>query len=68
MRVCLNEGNNRESFSIIFPERLLLKCKYQPPIYYSIHATNMESILAVISITELVVEIRPEKNSGPYEI
>ena len=28
----------------------------------------MESILAVINTTELVVEIRPEINSGPYEI
>ena len=28
----------------------------------------MESILAVINTTELVVEIRPEKNSGPYGI
>ena len=28
----------------------------------------MESILAVINTTELVVEMRPEKNSGPYEI
>ena len=68
MRVCLNEGNNHQSFSIIFPERLRLKCKYQPLICYSIHTTNMESILAVINTTELVVEMRPEKNSGPYEI
>ena len=61
-------GKQPSKFSIIFPERLRLKCKYQPLICYSIHTTNMESILAVINTTELVVEMRPEKNSGPYEI
>ena len=29
---------------------------------------NIESILAVMSTTELVVEIRREKDSGPYGI
>ena len=29
---------------------------------------NIESILAVMNTTELVVEIRPEKNSGAYGI
>ena len=29
---------------------------------------NIESILAVMNTTELVVEIRPEKNSGPHGI
>ena len=28
--------------------------------------TNIESILAVMNTTELVVEMRPKKNSGPY--
>ena len=56
--MCLNEGNNHQSFSIIFPERLLLKRKYQPLICYSIHTTNVEWILVVINTTELVVEIR----------
>lgn len=27
---------------------------------------NIELILAVMNTTELVVEIRPKKNSGPY--
>ena len=30
--------------------------------------TNMKAILAVMNTTELVVKIRPEKNSGPYGI
>ena len=30
--------------------------------------TNIERILAVMNTTELVIEIRPEKNSGPYGI
>ena len=29
---------------------------------------NIESILAVMNTTELVVEIRTEKDSGPYGI
>ena len=29
---------------------------------------DIESILAVMNITELVVKIRPEKCSGPHEI
>ena len=34
----------------------------------AVEETNIESIIAVMSTTELVVEIRPEKNSGPYGI
>ena len=30
--------------------------------------TNMKAILAVMNTTELVVKIRPERNSGPHEI
>ena len=30
--------------------------------------TNMKAILAVMNTTELVVKIKPEKNSGPYGI
>ena len=29
---------------------------------------NIELIVAVMNTTELVVEIRPEKDSGPYGI
>ena len=29
---------------------------------------NIESILTVMNTTEIVVEIRPEKDSGPYGI
>ena len=29
---------------------------------------NIESILAVMNTTELVVEIKPEKDSGSYRI
>ena len=32
----------------------------------AVEETNIESILAVMNTTELVVEMRPEKNSGPY--
>ena len=31
----------------------------------AVEETNIESILAVMNPTELVVEMRPEKNSGP---
>ena len=31
----------------------------------AVEETNIESILAVMNTTELVVEVRPEKNSGP---
>ena len=34
----------------------------------AIEETNIEAILAVMNTTELVVKIRPEKNSGPYGI
>ena len=34
----------------------------------AVEETNIEVILAVINTAELVVEIKPEKNSGPYEI
>ena len=29
---------------------------------------NIESVLTVMNTTEIVVEIRPEKDSGPYGI
>ena len=32
----------------------------------AVEETNIELILAVMNTTELVVEIRPKKNSGPY--
>ena len=34
----------------------------------AVEETNIEVILAVMNTTELVVEIKPGKNSGPYEI
>ena len=34
----------------------------------AIEETNIEAILAVMNTTELVVKIRPEKNSGLYGI
>ena len=34
----------------------------------AVEQTNIEVILAVMNTTERVVEIKPEKNSGPYEI
>ena len=37
--------------------------------YFNIRLlTNIEAVLAVMNITELVVEIWPENNSGPYGI
>ena len=34
----------------------------------AVEETNLESILAVMNTTELVLEIRPEENSGKYGI
>ena len=34
----------------------------------AVEETKIESILAVMNTTELVVEIEPEKNSGSYGI
>ena len=34
----------------------------------AVEETNIETILAVMNTTELVVKIRLEKNSGPYWI
>ena len=34
----------------------------------AVKETNIESSLAVMNTTELVFEIRSEKNSGPYRI
>ena len=34
----------------------------------AVEITNTESILVVINTTELIIEIRPKKNSGPYGI
>ena len=34
----------------------------------AVEEMNIEAILAVMNTTELVVKIRPEKNSGPYGI
>ena len=34
----------------------------------AVEVTNTESILAVMNTTELIIEIRPKKNSGPYGI
>ena len=34
----------------------------------AVEETNIEVILAVMNTTELVVEIKPGKNSGSYEI
>ena len=34
----------------------------------AIEETDIEAILAVMNTTNLVVEIRHEKNSGPYGI
>ena len=34
----------------------------------AVEETNIEVILAVMNTAERVVEIKPEKNSGPYEI
>ena len=34
----------------------------------AVEETNLESILAVMNTTELVLEMRPEKNSGKYGI
>ena len=34
----------------------------------AVQETNVKAILVVMNITELVVEMRPEKNSVPYEI
>ena len=33
-----------------------------------VEETKIEAILAVMNNTQLVVKLRPEKNSGPYEI
>ena len=37
-------------------------------MYTAVEETNIEAILTVTNTTELVVEIRPEKNSGPCGI
>ena len=34
----------------------------------AVEVTNTESILAVMNTTELIIEIRPKKNSGPFGI
>ena len=34
----------------------------------AVKETNVKAILVIMNTTELVVEIRPEKNSVPYEI
>ena len=34
----------------------------------AVEETNIELILAVMNTAELVVEIRPEKNTGSYRI
>ena len=34
----------------------------------AVKETNVKAILLIMNTTELVVEIRPEKNSVPYEI
>ena len=35
---------------------------------WTVEETKIEAILAVMNTTQLVVKLRPEKNSGPYEI
>ena len=34
----------------------------------AVQETNVKAILVVMNTTELVIEMRPEKNSVPYEI
>ena len=34
----------------------------------AVEEMNIEAILAIMNTAELVIEIKPEKNSGPYEI
>ena len=55
-----------------FPKNLVVHngCKHMKIMYLSaaVEETNLESILAVMNTTELVLEIRPEENSGKYGI
>ena len=37
-------------------------------MWTAVEETKIEVILAVMNTTQLVVKLRPEKNSGPYEI
>ena len=49
----------------------IFACVVFKEIYYlraRIHFTNIETIIAVMYTTKLVVEIRPGKNSSPYGI
>ena len=34
----------------------------------AVEEMNIEAILAIMNTAELVIEIKPGKNSGPYEI
>ena len=34
----------------------------------AVEEMNIEAILAIMNTAELVIGIKPEKNSGPYEI
>ena len=37
-------------------------------MWTAVEETKIEAILAVMNTTQLVVKLRPEKNSGPYKI
>ena len=37
-------------------------------VYAAVEETNIGAKLAVMTTTELIVKIRPEKNLGPYGI
>ena len=56
----------------IIPNACARRRPVQPEVYLHILTfrllTNIEAVLAVMNITELVVEIWPENNSGPYGI
>ena len=56
----------------IIPYACARRRPVQPEVYLHILTfrllTNIEAVLAVMNITELVVEIWPENNLGPYGI
>lgn len=61
MALLLRHQVNINSFSF---KNTLRDCKYSY-MCPAVEETNIEATLAVMNTTELVVEVRPEKNSGP---
>ena len=61
MRICIRNYEKKK-------EEIITVNIWKSYMYTPVEETNIEAILAVTNTTELVVEIRPEKNSGPCGI